>query len=67
MAYVGVSQECFFSTVFIPPGRANYAWTLIERSRSTNGSALLWRMAVTVFLIDLVSEQITASTYRRDG
>jgi len=29
--------------------------------------ALLWSAAVIVFLIGLVSKQITAQTYRRDG
>ena len=30
-------------------------------------STLLWSAAVIVFLIGLVSEQITALTYRRDA
>ena len=35
--------------------------------RLTNISTLLWSEAVIVFLIGLVSEQITALTYRRDA
>ena len=35
--------------------------------RLTNGSTLMWSAAVIVFLIGLVSEQITGLMYRRDA
>jgi hypothetical protein len=41
-----------------------YAYTYFLHGRLTNGSALMWSAAVIVFLIGLVSEQITALTYR---
>ena len=47
-------------------GMAYYAWTFVHGHRFTNMSALLLSAAVIVFLIGLVSEQITALTYRRD-
>ncbi|MEO7065512.1 MAG: glycosyltransferase family 2 protein [Rhodanobacter sp.] len=55
------------SVVFFLLGCANYAWTFMHGGRLTNGSTLLWSAAVIVFLIGLVSEQITALTYRRDS
>lgn len=48
-------------------GLAYYAWTFITQHRFTNMSALLISASVIVFLIGLVSEQITNLTYRRDG
>lgn len=54
------------SAVFFLLGVVNYAWTFWVMGRLTNGSTLLWIAAVVVFLIGLVSEQITALTYRRD-
>ena len=54
------------SVVFFLLGCVNYAWTFIHEGRLTNMSTLLWSAAVIVFLIGLVSEQITALTYRRD-
>ncbi len=54
------------SGLFFLLGCANYAWTFMHEGRLTNGSTLLWSAAVIVFLIGLVSEQITALTYRRD-
>lgn len=54
------------SAVFFFLGCANYLRTFFAYGRLTNGSALLWSAAVIVFLIGLVSEQITALTYRRD-
>ena len=47
-------------------GVSYYAYTYATQSRFTNMSALLLSAAVIVFLIGLVSEQITALTYRRD-
>ncbi|WP_166209491.1 glycosyltransferase family 2 protein [Cognatiluteimonas telluris] len=46
-------------------GAGYYAWTFATEHRFTNMSALLLSGAVVVFLIGLVSEQITALTYRR--
>ncbi|MFA6984922.1 MAG: glycosyltransferase family 2 protein [Arenimonas sp.] len=48
-------------------GLANYAYTFITESRFTNMSALLFSAAVIIFLIGLISEQITALTYRKDA
>ena len=56
------------SAVFFLVGCANYAWTFIHGGRLTNMSTLMWSAAVIVFLIGLISEQITALTYtRRDN
>jgi len=54
------------SAVFFLLGCANYAWTYTHYGRLTNGSMLMWSAAVVVFLIGLVSEQITGLMYRRD-
>lgn len=54
------------SVVFFLLGCANYLRTYLEAGRLTNGSALMWSAAVIIFLIGLVSEQITSLTYRRD-
>ena len=55
------------SVVFFLLGLANYTYTFWRFGRLTNMSTLFWSAAVIVFLIGLVSEQITALTYRRDG
>lgn len=55
------------SAVFFVLGCGNYAWTFLHSGRLTNMSTLMWSAAVIVFLIGLVSEQITSLTYRRDG
>lgn len=55
------------SAVFFLLGCANYVWTYAHDGRLTNGSTLLWSASVIVFLIGLVSEQITTLMYRRDG
>jgi len=55
------------AAAFFLLGCANYAWTFVHDGRLTNGSTLMWSAAVIVFLIGLVSEQITALTYRRDA
>jgi len=55
------------STLFFVLGCINYAWTFMHEGRLTNGSTLMWSAAVIVFLIGLVSEQITAQTYQRDA
>jgi glycosyltransferase involved in cell wall biosynthesis len=46
-------------------GLGYYAWTYITMGRFTNMSVLLFSAAVIVFLIGLISEQITNLTYRR--
>ena len=48
-------------------GLGLYAWTFATQHRFTNMSALLLSAAVIIFLIGLVSEQITSLTYRRDA
>lgn len=53
------------SAVFFLLGCANYLRTFFSYGRLTNGSTLMWSAAVIVFLIGLVSEQITSLTYRR--
>ncbi len=55
------------SAVFFLLGCANYLRTFLAYGRLTNGSALMWSAAVIIFLIGLISEQITALTYRRDS
>jgi len=54
------------SAVFFGLGCINYLRTFLAYGRLTNGSALLWSASVIIFLIGLVSEQITALTYVRD-
>lgn len=51
---------------FFALGVGYYAYTFTTQGRFTNMSALLFSAAVIVFLIGLVSEQITALTYKRD-
>ena len=51
------------SAAFFVLGCLNYAWTFLHSGRLTNMSTLLWSAAVIVFLIGLVSEQITSLTY----
>lgn len=48
-------------------GLAYYGYTLATAHRFTNMSALLFSAAVVVFLIGLISEQITNLTYRPHG
>ena len=55
------------SALFFVLGCVNYAWTFMHDGRLTNGSTLMWSAAVIVFLIGLVSGQITALTYRLDA
>ncbi|MCB1635243.1 MAG: glycosyltransferase family 2 protein [Xanthomonadales bacterium] len=51
---------CFFGI-----GAGYYAWTYATAGRFTNMSVLLFSAAVIIFLIGLVSEQITSLTYRK--
>ena len=55
------------SAGFLITGLGYYAYTFVTHGRFTNMSVLLLSAAVIVFLIGLVSEQITALTYRRVG
>jgi hypothetical protein len=50
--------------MFFALGIGNYVRTFLAEGRFTNMSALLLSASVIVFLIGLVSEQITALTYR---
>ena len=50
---------------FFLTGVGYYAFTYATQHRLTNMSVLLFSAAVIVFLIGLVSEQITSLTYRR--
>ncbi|MGS0997844.1 glycosyltransferase family 2 protein [Rhodanobacter sp. UC4451_H18] len=53
------------SAAFFLLGCANYAYTAFAYHRLTNMSTLLWSAAVVIFLIGLVSEQITSLIYRK--
>ena len=44
-------------------GAGYYGWTFATQGRFTNMSVLLFSAAVIVFLIGLVSEQVTGLTY----
>lgn len=52
---------------FFLTGVGYYAFTYATQHRLTNMSVLLFSAAVIVFLIGLISEQITSLTYRRDA
>jgi glycosyltransferase involved in cell wall biosynthesis len=52
--------------MFFLIGASHYAYTYITMGRLTNMSTLMFSAAVIVFLIGLVSEQITGLTYRRN-
>ena len=53
------------SALFFVTGAGWYAYTFATMSRFTNMSMLLFSAAVIVFLIGLISEQITALTYSK--
>jgi glycosyltransferase involved in cell wall biosynthesis len=53
------------STSFALLGIGNYAYTWATTGRFTNMSALMLSAAVIVFLIGLISDQITSLTYAR--
>ena len=53
------------AAAFFLTGIGYYVWTFCFERRFTNMSALLLSASVIVFLVGLVSEQITALTYRR--
>jgi predicted PurR-regulated permease PerM len=52
------------SLAFFLFGLANYVFTYVTSSRFTNMSALMFTTSVLIFLIGLVSEQITQLIYR---
>jgi glycosyltransferase involved in cell wall biosynthesis len=54
------------SGAFFACGLGYYIYTYISEHRFTNMSMLLFAAAVIVFLIGLISEQITALTYQHD-
>jgi glycosyltransferase involved in cell wall biosynthesis len=51
------------SLVFFSLGLGYYAWTYLNWGRFTNMSLLLFSASVIIFLIGLISEQITSLTY----
>ena len=53
------------SGLFLATGLGNYAYTYITAGRFTNMSLLVISASVIIFLIGLISEQITALTYSR--
>jgi glycosyltransferase involved in cell wall biosynthesis len=53
------------SGLFFATGVGYYAYTYITAARFTNMSMLLFSASVIIFLIGLISEQITALTYSR--
>jgi predicted PurR-regulated permease PerM len=55
------------AVAFFVLGLTNYAYTYITENRFTNMSALLLSASVIIFLIGLISEQVTALTYRKDA
>lgn len=59
--------KIFFPTslLFLGSGLLYYAVTFIETGRFTNMSALLLSTSVIIFLIGLVSEQVTSLLYRQ--
>jgi glycosyltransferase involved in cell wall biosynthesis len=55
------------SVVFFLLGLAHYIYTFVTAHRLTNMSVLLFSASVIVFLIGLISEQITALVYGKVG
>lgn len=53
------------SAIFMALGLGNYAYSFLVEHRFTNMSALLLSVAVVVFLIGLISEQISNLAYQR--
>jgi hypothetical protein len=47
-------------------GWAYWVWTFLAFHRLSLASVALWSAAVIIFLIGLISEQITSLTYRRE-
>jgi glycosyltransferase involved in cell wall biosynthesis len=55
------------AAAFFALGLGYYGYTFATMHRLTNMSTLLFSAAVIIFLIGLISEQITNLTYRRDS
>src|SRR3546814_690908 len=55
------------AAAFFMIGLGYYGYTFAVQGRFTNMSALLFSASVIVFLIGLISEQITSLTYKRDA
>ncbi|MCC5866322.1 MAG: glycosyltransferase family 2 protein [Wenzhouxiangella sp.] len=55
------------SALFLLTGIAYYAYTFSTQGRFTNMTLLLMSAAVIIFLIGLISEQITALNYKESG
>lgn len=55
------------AVTFFLIGLGYYGWTFVTQGRFTNMSVLLFSASVIIFLIGLVSEQITSLTYKRDA
>jgi glycosyltransferase involved in cell wall biosynthesis len=62
--YSPLKLFCPVSAAFFVTGLANYLYTYFTAERFTNMSALMFTTSVLVFLIGLVSEQITQLIYR---
>jgi glycosyltransferase involved in cell wall biosynthesis len=54
------------SVIFFLLGLGYYLYTFVTMHRLTNMSVLLFSASVIIFLIGLISEQITSLTYRQD-
>jgi len=54
------------AVAFFVLGWAYWAWTFLEFHRLSLVSVALWSASVIIFLIGLISEQITSLTYRHD-
>src|SRR5690606_39558400 len=65
--YSPLKQFLPVAAAFFITGAAYYAYTYVTMGRFTNMSTLLFSAAVIIFLIGMVSEQITALTYTRQG
>ena len=55
------------AVAFFALGWAYWAYTFLEFHRLSLISVALWSASVIIFLIGLISEQITSLTYRRDA
>lgn len=55
------------AATFFCSGVGYYAYTYVKQGRFTNMGLLLISAAVIVFLIGLISEQITSLTYKKDS
>ncbi len=53
------------SGLFFATGLGYYAYTYVTAGQFTNMSMLVFSAAVIIFLIGLISEQITALTYSK--